>query len=226
MVESSAIKECQLCTGVPSSSVRPSTFFIAASDRFAGATGSRAALAAYLAALAVGLTKQHGRWRFAVGDDVNVHAYFYSIFNCQIQIFACLHIGTGKTTYCVDLIQLFGKTGGGNRRNFSLKCSIPKNRLSTMAARSRNAITASIWFTTARGRYVTATALATTPARLKTSRKFQTVQSHLTPQPGCTQQSGKCLCRELGGVKRNKLVKQNLAHLKLRFCTHRLYVKG
>ena len=27
---------------------------------------------------------------------------------------------TRKTTHCVDLIQLFGKTGGGNRRNFRL----------------------------------------------------------------------------------------------------------
>ena len=75
---------------------------------------------ANLVALAVGLTKQHGRGRFAVWDDVNVHAYYYSKFSSQTQVLACPHMETKKTTHCVDLIQLFSKTGGGNRRNFRL----------------------------------------------------------------------------------------------------------
>ena len=44
-LESSAIKECQLCTGLPSISLRLHTFFIAASLRMAGATGSRVSFA-------------------------------------------------------------------------------------------------------------------------------------------------------------------------------------
>ena len=44
MVESACIKVWKLCTGVPSINVWLHAFFIAASERMAGATGSREAL--------------------------------------------------------------------------------------------------------------------------------------------------------------------------------------
>ena len=46
MVESACIKVWKLCAGVPSSSVWLLAFYIAASERLAGATGSRVAKAA------------------------------------------------------------------------------------------------------------------------------------------------------------------------------------
>ena len=46
MLERSCISEWKLCAGVPSSSARLVTFFMAASERLAGATGSRVSFVA------------------------------------------------------------------------------------------------------------------------------------------------------------------------------------